>query len=176
MKKSLSVCDLTFCEAMGYPDRGTEQEQQAYLSKIAKSRKNLFRIEEDVPEKKRGKKKPATPSDARTSFEMHVDAVIETTAKELGLPSAGPLHLDELRKLVLLAKDRIAEPKKPEPKQLSPFVSRNELIAAIRIATSEREVCTPSNDYYAGGNDWTRDTIRFVDAEELIRWLETPQE
>lgn len=118
----------------------------------------------------------AHPVDPRSSYEMHVDAVIETTAKELGLPSAGPLHCDELRKLVLLVKDRIAEPKKPEPKQLSPFVSRNELITAIRTATVEREVCTPSNDYYARGNDWSRDMIRFVDAEELIRWLETPQE
>lgn len=47
----------------------------------------------------------------------------------------------------------------------------NKLIDFIEVSTKTIKVCTPSDDYYARGNDWQSEDISFVDANTLINLL-----
>jgi hypothetical protein len=51
------------------------------------------------------------------------------------------------------------------------MIDANKLADMIEDATRKIEVCVPSRDYYARGNDWERDEIRYIDADRLVELL-----
>jgi hypothetical protein len=95
-------------------------------------------------------------------------------AKQVGL-DIDPIRTDNLEKLADFAHEAIVQDKANHPKPLSPFVSRDELIAAVAAAKREKEVCVPSRDYYARGGDWSTETIEFVDVEMFLYALNNPE-
>jgi len=62
-----------------------------------------------------------------------------------------------------------------EERQWVTPLSREALIEMIQAATRKLTVCVPSQDFYRRADDWTDETIKYVDPDALIELLkETP--
>lgn len=64
----------------------------------------------------------------------------------------------------------ILEPYTEDKQWLTPLTCEK-LIEMIEQATRTMTVCTPSQDFYRRSEDWTEETIKYVDPEILIGLL-----
>jgi hypothetical protein len=83
--------------------------------------------------------------------------------------------IEQVERYGAFAKLVVEEHEANKPKVLSPFVSRDELIAAIKSATRKKEVCTPDDCWGSRQGDWRRDDIEYVDADGLLHALNNPE-
>jgi hypothetical protein len=81
----------------------------------------------------------------------------------------------EVEKFATFANLAIEKHEAGKPKVLSPFVSRNELIAAVEGSRRKIDVCTPDRCWGSRSGDWRDETIEYVDVDQLLHALNNPE-